>query len=89
MKTLKSLVIISLLFISSSIFATTGVIKIITPNNEIVIQVDSEQENVTVGETMRMINCPKEIKINSNVVFRMMTLGTGEKVAVYVGLATN
>jgi hypothetical protein len=89
MKTLKSLVIISLVFISSSIFATTGVIKIMTPNNDIVVQVDSEQENVTIGETMRMINCPKTIPVNSNVVFRTMTLGTGEKVAVYIGLATN
>jgi hypothetical protein len=88
MKTLRNLFVACLLLTSSAIFAAEGTVKISTNNTDIVVVIDTPTGNITVGDRMRVMNCPPSISENDRIVFRVIEMGsTREKVAVFVGIA--
>lgn len=86
---LKTLLTAFVLFISTAIFAIDGTVKVVNSQQNIVVVVDSGNGNCVPGETMRVLNCPSNIKVNDVLIVNTVEIGPPnnlQKVAIFVGL---
>lgn len=86
---LKNLLTAFLLIISTTIFAIDGTVKVVNSQQNIVVVVDSGNGNLVPGETMRILNCPPNIKVNDVLIVNTVEIGppnNRQTVAVFVGL---
>lgn len=86
---LKNLFIAIFCLASTAIFAIEGTIKVINPQQNICVVVDSGNGNVVPGETISVLNRPVDLKPNDVLIVKFMEVGpvnNRRTVAVVVGL---